>query len=126
MAAVLSKCYKAPAEMVAVTATAPGSVARHPEELADKLARFAAPESAKHGVEFGSHAITSPDPAIDLDARPGREAHEIGPDLIVLGPTMPGFPDHLLHRMKFVEGMSVFLRVTPGGRRFINKKNHFS
>src|SRR3546814_20718934 len=58
-AADLSKCYKVPAEMVAVTATAPGSVARNPEELADKLARFAAAESAKHGVEFGSHAITS-------------------------------------------------------------------
>src|SRR3546814_2391998 len=41
-AADLSKCYKVPAEMVAVTATAPGSVARNPEELADKLARFAA------------------------------------------------------------------------------------
>src|SRR3546814_9599130 len=71
--------------MVAVTAPAPGSVARNPEELADKLARFAAAESAKHGVEFGSHAITSPDPAIDLDERLGREAHEIGADLIVMG-----------------------------------------
>src|SRR3546814_19399096 len=94
-AADLSKCYKVPAEMVAVTATAPGSVARNPEELADKLARFAAAESAKHGVEFGSHAITSPDPAIDLDERLGREAHEIGADLIVKGPHVTGFADPL-------------------------------
>src|SRR3546814_14630104 len=94
-AADLSKCYKVPAEMVAVTATAPGSVARNPEELADKLARFAAAESAKHGVEFGSHAITSPDPAIDLDERPGSSAHEIGADLIVMGYNVPGFVEHL-------------------------------
>src|SRR3546814_11342159 len=52
-------------------------------------------ESAKHGVEFGSHAITSPDPAIDLDERLGREAHEIGADLIVMGSHVPGFAEHL-------------------------------
>src|SRR3546814_14948283 len=68
-AADLSKCYKLPAEMVAVTATAPGSVARHPQELAAKLARFAAAESATHGVAFGTHDITSPHPANDLDPR---------------------------------------------------------
>src|SRR3546814_3690930 len=48
-AADLSKCYKVPAEMVAVTATAPGSVARNPEELAAKLAR-----SEEHTSELQS------------------------------------------------------------------------
>src|SRR3546814_18160572 len=72
----------------------PGAVARNPEELTDKLARFAAAERAKHGAEFGSHAITSPDPAIDLDERLGREAHEIGADLIVMGSHVPGFAEH--------------------------------
>src|SRR3546814_11346822 len=121
-AADLSKCYKVPAEMVAVTATAPGSVARNPEELADKLARFAAAESAKHGVEFGSHAITSPDPAIDLDERLGREAHEIGTDLIVMGSHVPGFAEHLLGRQQLVSGQGVSLREDLGGRRRIKKK----
>src|SRR3546814_19111813 len=36
-AADLSKCYKVPAELVAVTAPAPGSVAPKPAELAAQL-----------------------------------------------------------------------------------------
>jgi nucleotide-binding universal stress UspA family protein len=94
-AADLAKVYKASVQMVGVTATSPGSVARNPAEFADKLAMFAAAESAKYGVEFGSHAITSPDPAIDLDDRLGREAQEIGADLIVMGSHVPGFAEHL-------------------------------
>ena len=94
-AADLSKFYKAPVQMVAVTASAPSSVAHNPEEFAAKLAQYAAAEGEKHDIEFGSHAITSPDPTIDLDDQLGREAHVIGADLVVMGSHVPGFAEHM-------------------------------
>ena len=94
-AADLSKHYKAEAQLVGVTATAPGSVAQNPEEYTKKLEEFAAAEGKKLGVEFGAHAITSPDPTRDLDDTLGREAHDIGADLIVMSSHVPGFAEHL-------------------------------
>jgi nucleotide-binding universal stress UspA family protein len=94
-AADLSRFYKAPVQMVGVTVSAPSAAARNPEDFAGKLASFAAEESAKYGVEFGAHAITSPDPAVDLDDQLGQEAHDIGADLIVMGSHVPGFAEHL-------------------------------
>lgn len=94
-AADLSKHYKASAQLVGVTATAPSSVAHNPEEFTKKLEEFAAAEGKKRGVEFGAHAITSADPTIDLDDKLGREAHDIGADLIVMGSHVPGFAEHL-------------------------------
>jgi nucleotide-binding universal stress UspA family protein len=94
-AADLSKHYDAPAQLVGVTSSAPSSVAHSPEEYATKLKEFAAAEGKKRGVEFGAHAITSPDPARDLDDTLGREAHDIGADLIVMGSHEPGFAEHL-------------------------------
>ena len=94
-AADLSKHYAAPAQLVAVTASAPSSVAHNPKEFTKKLEEFAAAESRKLGVEFGAHTIVSPDPVRDLDDRLGREAHDIGADLIVMGSHVPGFAEHL-------------------------------
>lgn len=94
-AADLSNYYKAPVQLVGVTATAPTDVAHNPEEFATKLAEYAAAEGARYGCAFGSHAITSPDPAIDLDDRLGREAHDIGADLIVMASHVPGFAEHI-------------------------------
>lgn len=94
-AADLAKHYHAPAQMVGVTASAPGSIAHSPKEYAQKLEEFAVAEGRKLGVEFGAHTIISPDPAIDLDDTLGREAHEIGADLIVMGSHVPGFAEHL-------------------------------
>ena len=94
-AADLSKHYGAPAQMVAVTASTPSSVAHSPEEFAAKLADYAVAQSTRLGVDFGAHAITSPDPAVDLDDKLGREAHDIGADLIVMASHVPGFAEHL-------------------------------
>jgi nucleotide-binding universal stress UspA family protein len=94
-AAGLSKHYKVPAQFVGVTASAPSAVAHNPEEFSRKLEEFAAAEGRKLGVEFGAHAITSPDPPRDLDDTLGREAHDIGADLIVMGSHVPGFAEHL-------------------------------
>ncbi|MEQ9608917.1 MAG: universal stress protein [Kiloniellaceae bacterium] len=94
-AADLAKHYEVPLQMVAVTASAPGSVAHNPKEFAAKLAEYAAAEGSKYGVDIGAHAVTSPDPAIDLDDKLGREAHDIGADLIVMASHVPGFAEHL-------------------------------
>jgi nucleotide-binding universal stress UspA family protein len=94
-AADLSKFYKAVVQMVGVTGSAPSAAARTPEEFAAKLAKFAAVESERYGVEFGAHAITTTDPATDLDDRLGREAQDIGADLIVMGSHVPDMAEHL-------------------------------
>ncbi|WP_420346490.1 universal stress protein [Pelagibius sp.] len=94
-AADLSKVYEAPVQMVAVTTTAPSAVAHNPEEFARKLADYAAAESARHGVAFAADALTSPDPAVDLDETLGREAHAIGADLIVMASHVPGLTEHV-------------------------------
>ncbi len=94
-AADLSQHYKASVQLVGVTGSAPSSVAHNPEEFATRLSEFAAAQAAKYGVEFGAHAITSPDPIIDLDDTLGREAHDIGADLIVMASHVPGFAEHI-------------------------------
>ena len=94
-AADLSKFYKAAVQIVGVTGSAPTAVAGTPEDFAGKLAAFAAAESDKYGVEFGAHAVTTADPAVELDDRLGREAQDIGADLIVMGSHVPGFAEHL-------------------------------
>lgn len=94
-AADLSTHYKAPVQMVAVTASAPSAVAHSPEQFAVKLSEYAAAQGAKYGIEIGSHAITSPDPTVDLDDQLGREAHDVGADLIVMASHVPGFAEHI-------------------------------
>lgn len=94
-AADLSKHYKASVQLVGVTGAEPSAVAHNPTEFAARLNDFAAAESARYGVEFGVHAITSPDPAIDLDDVLGREAQAIGADLIVMASHVPGFAEHI-------------------------------
>lgn len=94
-AADLSNHYKAPVQMVGVTASAPSAVAHNPEEFTAKLNEYAAAQGAKYGIDIGAHAIISPDPTIDVDDKLGREAHEIGADLIVMASHVPGFAEHL-------------------------------
>lgn len=94
-AADLSQQYKAPVQLVGVTATTPSDVAHNPQEFTTKLVEYAAAEGAKYGCAFSAHAITSPDPTIDLDDRLGREAHDIGADLIVMASHVPGFAEHI-------------------------------
>jgi nucleotide-binding universal stress UspA family protein len=94
-AADLSRFYKASVQLVGVTGTEPSSVAHNPEEFATRLNDFAAAESARYGVDFAAHAITCPDPTVDLDDRLGREAHDIGADVIVMASHVPGLAEHI-------------------------------
>ncbi|WP_422368732.1 universal stress protein [Pelagibius sp.] len=94
-AADLAKHYQASLHLVGVTASTPSAVAGSPEEFAAKLNAFAAAEGAKRGLEVTAHAIVTPDPAVELDDRLGREAAEIGADLIVMASHVPGFAEHI-------------------------------
>lgn len=94
-AADLAKLYDALLQLVAVTVTNPTEVAHNPKEFTAKLDEYAAAQTARHGVTFGAHAITSPDPTIDLDERLGREANDIGADLIVMASHVPGFAEYI-------------------------------
>ena len=91
----LAKHYGIPIRFVGVTAETPTEVAHTPEEFADKLAKFAAAEAEKHGLEIDSKAYPSHDPTVDLDNTLLTAADEIGADLIVVGSHIPGFREHI-------------------------------
>ena len=94
-AADLAKHYGIPICFVGVTAEAPTEVAHSPQEFGEKLARFAAEESGRRGLEIGAAAYASHDPAVDLDARLIAAAGEQGADLIVMASHLPGLPEHV-------------------------------
>lgn len=91
----LAKLYGAPVTYVAVSAAAPSSVARTPEEFAEKLDAFAAAQRGKHGIETKAHAMTSHDPTTDLDPTLLKAAEEIGADLIVMASHLPNVTDYI-------------------------------
>jgi len=81
---------------IGVTATAPGSVARTPEEYQQKLEAFAKEEGEKHGQAISARAITSPDPAADLDDIIIDAIDEEGADLVVMQTHLPSHLDAIL------------------------------
>lgn len=91
----LAKHYKAEFYIVGVTGTAPGRVAHNPAEYAEKLAAFAADQSIIQGVEVKAKAMTSNDPAVDVDDTLQQAATEISADLVVMASHVPGFADYV-------------------------------
>jgi nucleotide-binding universal stress UspA family protein len=94
-AADLAKLYSAKVTYVAVTAATPGSVAHNPKEFAEKLSAFADGEAAAHGISASAHAITSHDPAVDLDPTLLRAVSDTGADLVVMGSHVPNITDYI-------------------------------
>ena len=94
-AADLAKLHGAVIHCVGVTAAAPSAVARDPAGFLAALQDFAAEQSQRHGVEMRADAVTSHDPARDLDAALSAAIHEVGADLVVMASHVPGFMDHL-------------------------------
>jgi nucleotide-binding universal stress UspA family protein len=92
----LAKHYEASACLVGVTAPQPSEVAHNPQEYEQELAAFAGSQSAQRGLAFEHKAITSHDPAIELDEALQDEAHRIGADLIVMASHVPGFMEHIV------------------------------
>ena len=91
----LAKHYKAELYAVGVTGTAPGRVAHNPDEYAEKLAAFAADQSIIQGIEVKPMAMTSNDPAVDVDDTIQQAATELGADLVVMASHVPGFADYI-------------------------------
>lgn len=94
-AADLARHYNARLYAVGVTGTAPGAVAHNPKEYAEKLKQFAAEQTSAHGIEFIAKAMTSPDPAVDLDNTLERAASELSTDLVIMASHVPGFADYI-------------------------------
>ncbi|MBE0489841.1 MAG: universal stress protein [Halomonas sp.] len=88
----LARHYDAEVCYVGVTSSAPGSVARTPQEFSQKLEAFAQERAKVHGQPVSTHTIVSPDPIADLDDDLIQAIKDVGADLVVM-PTHP--PKHI-------------------------------
>ena len=121
LASDLAREHGAEVCYIGVTATAPGSVARTPEEYQQKLDAFAREESQQHGQAISARAITSPDPTADLDDVILQAIEDEGADLIVMATHLPTHLDAVLpahggHVATHTD-KSVFLVRTPAIRK---------
>jgi nucleotide-binding universal stress UspA family protein len=91
----LARLYDAELFVVGVTSSAPGAVAHNPTEYAQKLEAFAAEQTKQRGIQFSAKAVTSPDPAIDLDDTLKATAAEIGADLVIMASHVPSFIEYI-------------------------------
>ncbi|OWU83461.1 universal stress protein UspA [Oceanicola sp. 22II-s10i] len=91
----LAKSSGATVTYVGVSAATPSSVAHTPEEFAKKLDAFAAAQGEKHGVTTRAHAVTSHDPATDLDPTLLKAVDETGADLVVMASHVPNITDYI-------------------------------
>ena len=96
VASDLARHYGAALTFVGVTSTAPGKVARSPQEFGEKLAKFAADQAALNGAETASHVVISSDPAAELDAALIKGLGEIAADLVVMATHVPNMADMIL------------------------------
>lgn len=117
VAADLARHYDVPACYVAVTASTPGPLAHNPQEFADKLAAFAAGQSAKHGHETESLSMISHDPAVDLDDTLLKARRQLDADLVVIASHVPGVSDYLFpsHGGKLASHSKVSVMVVREG-----------
>jgi len=94
-AADLAAHYKATVVYVGVAAATPGSVAHTPEEFARKMAAFAASQGETAGVAAEGLALTSHDPATDLDPTLLKAVDDTGADLVVMASHVPNLTDYV-------------------------------
>lgn len=95
-AADLAKIYDLPLHYIAITANTPTRVAHNPQEFAQKLEQFAQEQGQKFGIQVRSKAMSSHDPAIDVDKAIQDAVSEIGADLVVMASHIPGVKEHLM------------------------------
>ncbi len=95
----IAKHYNATLCYVTVTNTAPSAAAHTPEELAEKLDRFALEQGKSHGIATDSKVLSTADTAVELDDRLLEAIKDTGADLVVMESHSPGIGDrlHLLH-----------------------------
>lgn len=95
VAADIARLYQAPITFVGVTETAPGAVARNPEEYGRKLADFARREAAERGIVADARSYVANDPAVELDDTLLEAARDVGADLVVMATHAPRLTDRL-------------------------------
>lgn len=93
-AARLAKLDNARIVYCGVTAGTPGAVAHNPDEFAQKLEAFAAEQASRTGIDSSALAMTSHDPARDLDKALLQAIEDSGADLVVMASHVPGVIDH--------------------------------
>lgn len=93
-AARLARMENATLVYCGVTAGTPGAVAHNPEEFKQKLSDFVAGQAARTGIESTAVAMTSHDPARDLDDALLEAIRQSGADLVVMASHVPGVADH--------------------------------
>ena len=91
----LAKHYGAKVTAVSVTGSAPTPIAHNPAEFAQVLEKFASKQSDTHGVQFAAKAVTSHDPAVDMDDAIKNAAEELDCDLVIMASHVPGFSEHI-------------------------------
>ncbi len=92
----LARHYNAEVCYVGVTSTAPGSVARTPEEFGKKLEAFAQKRHQVHGQPVSTLTIATADPVADVDDRLIRAIDEVGADLVVMPTHLPKHIDIIM------------------------------
>ncbi|WP_353472121.1 universal stress protein [Salipiger sp. H15] len=90
----LAAHYGARLVFVGVTAALPSGIARTPQEYGEKLDAFAKARGLAAGVPAEAHAVTTHDPAVDLDPALVAAVSETGADLVVMASHVPGLADH--------------------------------
>ena len=95
VAADLARSHKASLCFVGVASSAPGAVARTPEEYDAKLQSFAASQTAQHGVPASGHTIISHDPAVELNKALEKAIRDLGADLVVMATHVPNISDYI-------------------------------
>ncbi|RVT84151.1 universal stress protein [Rhodobacteraceae bacterium CCMM004] len=94
-AADLARSHGAAVTYVGVTGAVPGAVAHTPQEYAEKLAAFARAEADARGIDTHAHAVTSHDPAVDLDKTLLKAVRDTGADLVVMATHVPNVTDYV-------------------------------
>ena len=91
----LAKLYGASVTYVGVTGSAPSALGHSPEEFTSRLEAFASDRAAEDGIETRAHAITSHDPAAEMNRALSRAVTDTGADLVVVASHVPGLAEHL-------------------------------
>ncbi len=96
VAADMARHYDAALCYVGVTTSQPSSVARTPEEYAEKLKTFSHEHAPDNGHEPTSRVYNSHDPVADLDDILIKAIDEVGADLVIMGTHLPHHIDAIM------------------------------
>lgn len=79
-----------------ITEETPGPVAHNPREFAERLEAFARAEADRHGIAAEALAVTSVDPAAEINRLILKAVRDTGADLVVMAGHQPRMIDWIL------------------------------